>query len=200
MECRLTMILAVFMHKSLRCITSETLVNLRNRTGEERRQQTLCDKHDHILFEKLSTKLHFPLNRSFCERPENVMLSEDHNKLAIIYRPVTFVTHKRFAVLFSLPSYCIIFSSWKYQYSPHRRDWKFLGGGGGSQRPKNLSKCMKLDWRVQRGGGSKKKSLPCMGEVWIIFGTTQSLYLSHQDALKIWDIEVNWSENGTQSR
>ena len=72
MECRLTMILAVFMHKSLRCITSETLVNLRNRTGEERRQQTLCDKHDHILFEKLSAKLHFPLNRSFCERPENV--------------------------------------------------------------------------------------------------------------------------------
>ena len=72
MECRLTMILAVFMHKSLRCITSETLVNLRNRTGEERRQQTLCDKHDHILFEKLSAKFHFPLNRSFCERPENV--------------------------------------------------------------------------------------------------------------------------------
>ena len=38
---------------------------------------------------------------------------------------------------------------------PQRRDWKFLGvgGGGGSQRPKNLSKNMKLDWNFQRGGG-----------------------------------------------
>ena len=26
-------------------------------------------------------------------------------------------------------------------------------GGGGSQRPKNLSKYMKLDWNFQRGGG-----------------------------------------------
>ena len=37
---------------------------------------------------------------------------------------------------------------------PQRRDWKFLGvggGGGGSQRPKNLSKYMKLDWNFQRG-------------------------------------------------
>ena len=38
---------------------------------------------------------------------------------------------------------------------PQRRDWKFLGvgGGGGAQRPKNLSKYMKLDWNFQRGGG-----------------------------------------------
>ena len=27
-------------------INSETLLNVRNRTGEERRRQTLCDKHD----------------------------------------------------------------------------------------------------------------------------------------------------------
>ena len=39
---------------------------LRNRTGEERRRQTLCDKRDNILFEKLSAKL------SFCKRPENI--------------------------------------------------------------------------------------------------------------------------------
>ena len=38
-------------------------------------------------------------------------------------------------------------------------------GVGGSRRPKNLSKCMKLDWNFQRGGGgergggSKEKSL-----------------------------------------
>ena len=34
-------------------------------------------------------------------------------------------------------------------------DWKFRGGGGGSQRPKNLKECMcmKLNWNFQRGGG-----------------------------------------------
>ena len=26
-------------------------------------------------------------------------------------------------------------------------------GVGGSQRPKNVSKCKKLDWNLQRGGG-----------------------------------------------
>ena len=33
-------------------------------------------------------------------------------------------------------------------------------GVGSSHRPKNVSKCMKLDWNFQRGGGSKEKSLP----------------------------------------
>ena len=32
------------------------------------------------------------------------MLSEDHDKLAIIYSPVTCVTHKRFAILALLPA------------------------------------------------------------------------------------------------
>ena len=49
----------------------------------------------------------------------------------------------------------------KYPDSPHRRDWKFLGGGG-SQRPQNLSKCMNLDWNFQKGGGLRKK--PFHGE------------------------------------
>ena len=43
-------------------------------------------------------------------------------------------------------------SSGKYPYSPHRRDWNFLGGGG-SARPKNVKKCMKLNWTFQRVGG-----------------------------------------------
>ena len=42
-------------------------------------------------------------------------------------------------------------SSRKCQYSP--REGGRFGGGGGSQRPKNLSKYMKLDWNFQRGGG-----------------------------------------------
>ena len=50
----------------------------------------------------------------------------------------------------------------KYPYSPHRRDWKFQGGGG-SQRPKNLKECMKLNWNFQRGGGSEGISLPWGG-------------------------------------
>ena len=55
----------------------------------------------------------------------------------------------------SLNSHLVNFSlcgSRKYPYSPHRRDWKFRGGGG-SQRPKNLKQCMKLNWNFQRGGG-----------------------------------------------
>ena len=33
-------------------------------------------------------------------------------------------------------------------------------GVGGSVRPKNVKKCMKLNWNFQGGGGSWKKSLP----------------------------------------
>ena len=47
---------------------------------------------------------------------------------------------------------CKLFSSRKYPYSPHRRDWNFLGGWGGSIRPKNLKKRMKLNRNFQRGG------------------------------------------------
>ena len=46
-------------------------------------------------------------------------------------------------------------NSKKYPYSLHRRDWNFLGGGGKEDFvwPKNLKKCMKLNWSFQRGGG-----------------------------------------------
>ena len=33
------------------CCVNSLIVNLRNRTGEERRQQALCEKRDNILFE-----------------------------------------------------------------------------------------------------------------------------------------------------
>ena len=39
----------------------------------------------------------------------------------------------------------------KISILPHRRDWNFLGVGS-SVRPKNLKKCMKLNWNFQRGG------------------------------------------------
>ena len=49
-------------------------------------------------------------------------------------------------------------------------DWNFPGVGG-SMRPKNLKKCMKLHWKLQRGG-EVLKQLPSMGEVLIFSGTT----------------------------
>ena len=43
-------------------------MNLRNRTGEEGRRQTLCDNVTIILFEKT------------CKTPENINLRKDHDK------------------------------------------------------------------------------------------------------------------------
>ena len=64
-------------------------------------------------------------------------------------------------------------SSRKYPYSPHGRDWKFLGWGGGcSQRPKymyllNVWSSTGISREVGGGGGgawgSKEKSLPWGG-------------------------------------
>ena len=55
---------------------------------------------------------------------------------------------------------CLVFSHWFYKcVSPeniHSPPTERIGnswGVGGSQRPNNLSKCMKLDWNFQRGGG-----------------------------------------------
>ena len=51
-------------------------------------------------------------------------------------------------------------SSRKYPYSPTD-----------SGRPKNLKKCMKLNWNF-RGDGEVLGKIPCVGEVWIFSGTT----------------------------
>ena len=64
-------------------------------------------------------------------------------------------------------------SSRKYPNSPHRRDWNFLGGGGGVCKAKKFKECMKLNWNFQRGGWVLEK-IPSMGEVWIFSGTTQN--------------------------
>jgi len=66
-------------------------------------------------------------------------------------------------------------SSRKCPYFPHRRDWNFLGVGG-SLRPKNLKKCMELNWNFQRGGEVFKK-IPSVGEVWIFSGTTHYCFI-----------------------
>jgi len=46
-------------------------------------------------------------------------------------------------------------------------------GVGSSVRPKNLKKCMKLNWNFQRGGGILEKNpFRGGGQVWIFSGTT----------------------------
>jgi len=66
-------------------------------------------------------------------------------------------------------------STRKYPYSPHRRDWNFLGGGGFS-KTKNLKKWIEFNWNFQRGWGVLEK-IPSVGEVWIFSGTTQYVIL-----------------------
>ena len=41
----------------------------------------------------------------------------------------------------------------KISILPPQKGLEFPGGGG-SVRPKNLKKCMKLNWNFQRGGGT----------------------------------------------
>jgi len=48
--------------------------------------------------------------------------------------------------------YCFIVQFQKISILTHRRDWNFLGDGV-SGRPRNLKKCMKLNWNFQRGWG-----------------------------------------------
>ena len=47
--------------------------------------------------------------------------------------------------------------------------------------PKNLKKCMKLNWNFQRGGEVLEK-IPSMGEVWIISGTTVHIKMQQKPA------------------
>ena len=66
----------------------------------------------------------------------------------------------------------------KYPYSPPDRtgiSW----GAGGSVRPKNFKKCMKLCWNFQRGwgGGRVLEKIPSVGKVCIFYGTTQYIDL-----------------------
>jgi len=60
----------------------------------------------------------------------------------------------------------IMYSSRKYPYSPHRRDWNFLEVKA-FLRPEHLKKCIKLNWNFQRGkggGGAWKKPLQWGGK------------------------------------
>ena len=53
-------------------------------------------------------------------------------------------------------------------------------GVGGSQRPQNLRKCMKLDWNFQRGGGGLRKNPFHGGSTW---GDTKGLHCKYPGEL-----------------
>ena len=57
-------------------------------------------------------------------------------------------------------------------HTPLREGIGISLGVGGSARPKNLKKCVKLYWNFQRGGGLLGK-IPSVGEVWTFSGITQ---------------------------
>ena len=78
----------------------------------KKKRQTLCDKLKawQLLFclkKNCPPNSTFLLNRSFSERRENMILSEDHNNTHKQYLTVLFCTHKCFAILLFLPS-CVV--------------------------------------------------------------------------------------------
>ena len=58
-------------------------------------------------------------------------------------------------------------------HTPPTEEIGISWGVGASGRPKNLKKCMKLNWNFQRGGEVLEKT-PSMGKVWTFSGTTHS--------------------------
>ena len=62
-------------------------------------------------------------------------------------------------------------------HTPPQRGLEFPGGGGGSLRPTNLKKCIKLNWNFQRGGGLRKSPF-CGGDMDIFWNYTCSLVLA----------------------
>ena len=56
-------------------------------------------------------------------------------------------------------------------YTPPTEEIGISWEMGGSVRPKNFKKCVKLYWDFQRGKGVLEK-IPSVGEVWIFSGTT----------------------------
>ena len=79
---------------------------------------------------------------------------------------------------------------YSYMYVPLRRNWSFLGGVGGSVRPKNLKTCMKLNWKFQSGGRVLGK-IPSVREVWIFSRITQCVWLCKKLSLVVVVVAVN---------
>ena len=57
-------------------------------------------------------------------------------------------------------------SSRKYPYSPHRRDWNFLEGGGFC-KAKHFKEMYEASLEFPEGWGGVLEKIPYIGEVWI---------------------------------
>ena len=95
------------MYKMCVCVTFHTFVKLRKGKAEGRRRQTLCDNRDkNSVWKQFPPNFTFRLKDLFVKDQNTVVLIEHQHKHAG-NRPVTFVTHKRFAVLFFTLSGCV---------------------------------------------------------------------------------------------
>ena len=59
------------------------LINISEFTQQDGKEKTgnlVWQAWQQFCFRNFSAELHPPLNRSFCQRPENINLSEDHRK------------------------------------------------------------------------------------------------------------------------
>ena len=84
-----------------------TTQRVRKGTAEGRRRQTLCEKRDNnSVWKQFPPNFTFRLKDLFVKDQNTVVLIEHQHKHAG-NRPVTFVTHKRFAVLFFASSCCV---------------------------------------------------------------------------------------------
>ena len=85
--------------------TLMTLVKLRKGAADGWRRQILCDKRENnSVWKQFPPNFTFLLKDLFVKDQNTVILIEHHNKHAG-NRPVTFVTHKRFADVLFVPSF-----------------------------------------------------------------------------------------------
>ena len=77
-----------------------------------------------------------------------------------------------------MPCLIILCSSKKYPYSPHRRDWNFLGVGGFC-KAKTFKEIYEAYLEFPEGLGGLKK-IPSVGEVLIFSGITHFQTLRSQ--------------------
>ena len=76
---------------------------------------------------------------------------------------------------------------------------EFPGGEEGSVKPKNLKKCMKINWNFHRGGGVLEK-IPFVGEVWIFSVITYWFGHGLLTAIIYWYMETFLQADWLQSR
>ena len=79
-------------------------------------------------------------------------------------------------------------------HTPPTEEIGISGEVGDSVRPKNLKKCMKLNWNFLRGGRVLEK-IPSVGEVWIFFGISHCLYALKWNVGKVYRLKnLNWKQ------